>query len=597
MYIRPRKLPYLLRSLAWCSIGVGALGAAAIAADVQAGNDVRPAHAISAALWIWGGFRTLRGAKDGVDSLLAAWTLPAIALVLLPFLDADQRAAIPGWLYGYVLFALATTVYLYSCRRRLPWAERVEHEPGSYGHWLTDPSARDDVAVWFRRKDAALEADRESPPDAEDLIHALVDPSQDFELIRMRLQQLVSSSDDGCVPALVAGLADPQCQESERARKLLVRLLPEPAPPSAADALRACVDGAKGSAGDVLEALAATGDPDHLDVLVPALDSADTGRDVAAGLAQAFAAGRATPDHIRALLPGLVRALDGPAHGSAAMAARALLALDREAATEEILDGIRAGSGGRLDALVELHRQGARIPASTLAELWRQTVDSADARWVEALLPMLELDERELLDVIRRMDPQVPGYRACRAITAALRALVDLGSPQARTALESAIARDAEDLSDTAAGLLCRLHDLPESPFVDPTRAESLEARYHHTLSLACSYARNGGIVHALECLDEDEAEVLEAGLRAVGPREVAEIWQEAIRLLMRGPLPPDLATRRERIAEWHGAVTARLAELDTAFYEVDHRLDVQLCRYAIANRASILPALAAPEA
>ena len=122
MYIRPRKLPYLLRSLAWCSIGVGALGAAAIAADVQAGNDVRPAHAISAALWIWGGFRTLRGAKDGVDSLLAAWTLPAIALVLLPFLDADQRAAIPGWLYGYVLFALATTVYLYSCLRRLPWA-------------------------------------------------------------------------------------------------------------------------------------------------------------------------------------------------------------------------------------------------------------------------------------------------------------------------------------------------------------------------------------------------------------------------------------------------------------------------------------------
>ncbi|MDA0375411.1 MAG: DUF4375 domain-containing protein, partial [Planctomycetota bacterium] len=349
--------------------------------------------------------------------------------------------------------------------------------------------------------------------------------------------------------------------------------------------------------GDVLEALAATGDPDHLDVLVPALDSADTGRDVAAGLAQAFAAGRATPDHIRALLPGLVRALDGPAHGSAAMAARALLALDREAATEEILDGIRAGSGGRLDALVELHRQGARIPASTLAELWRQTVDSADARWVEALLPMLELDERELLDVIRRLDPQVPGYRACRAITAALRALVDLGSPQARTALESAIARDAEDLSDTAAGLLCRLHDLPESPFVDPTRAESLEARYHHTLSLACAYARNGGIVHALECLDEDEAEVLEAGLRAVGPREVAEIWQEAIRLLMRGPLPPDLATRRERIAEWHGAVTARLAELDTAFYEVDHRLDVQLCRYAIANRASILPALAAPGA
>lgn len=597
MFVRPRSIPGLLRAVAWCSIGVGVLGAAAIASDLRVGEKVRPAHVINAALWVWGGFRTLRGARDGVDSLLAAWVLPALALFALPLLDAGQRAALPGWLYGYLAVAAAVTAYLFACRRRLPWAEKVEHEPGSYGHWLTDPSARDDVADWFRRKDASLEADRETPPDPAELIRALVDPNQDFELTRMRLQELVPSRADGCVPALVAGLADPRCQESERTRKLLVRLLPEPVPPSAAEALRACVDRADDSAGETLEALAATGDPRHLDVLVPALDSTDTGRDVAAGLAQAFAAGRATPDHVQALLPGLIRALDGPAYGSAAMAARALLALDPEAATEEILDGIRAGSGGRLDALVELHRHGAPIPASTLAELWKQAVESADARWIEAMLPMVEHDDQELLDVIRRLDPQVPAYRACRATTAALRALVDVGSPHARTALESAIARDAEDLSDSAAGLLCRLHDLPESPFVDPTRAESLEARYHHTLSLAGSYARNGGIVHALECLADDEAEVLEAGLQEVGPREVAEIWREAIRLLMRGPLPAELETRRERIAEWHGAVHARLAELDTAFYAVDHRLDVQLCRYAIAKRASIRPALDVPEA
>ncbi len=592
MRVPPDTLPRILRVLAWFSIALGILGGIGLVAASLDEREVRMGRVVSSALWVWGGYRTLRGHKDGVDSLLAAFVLPTFALLALPFVAAEQRTNIPGSLIGYAAFAALVSGYLVHCRRSLPWAETVEHEPGSYGDWLTNPNARQGAARWFAQRDAALEADAASPPDPVALVTALVDPEQDFELTRMRLQQLVEVSDDGCADALLAGLADPAIQEHEPALKLVVRLLPDPVPVAAAPALRACADQGEKPLDDVLEALAATGDPAHLDLLVPALGSTDTAREVAAGMAAAFAAGRATPEHVRDAVPALAALLDGPAYRGSTPAARALIALDRTAARERILAGIDVRDDGRLEALVELHESGADIPDAILARLWKRALAAANPSWIEALLTMFEPSEAELLEAIARLDGHERQYRAGRAASAALRALVDRKSPRARDALEAAIARDVEDLSDTAAGLLCRLHDLPESPYVDPTKAKSPAARHHHTLSLASSYARNGGIVHALECLDDDEAAVLEEGLHAVGPPEVEAIWIEAIRLLMRGPLPTSRDERQRLIATWHDASSSRLSELDSAFYEVDHRLDVQLCRYAIAHADEIREAL-----
>jgi hypothetical protein len=594
MRVRPRNLPRLLRGIAWTSITIGLLGAVALALAAFEGREVRPGRLVNSFLWVWGGYRTLRGYRDGVDSLLAAWVLPALALFALPFSSDGQRAAIPGWLYAYTTFALGVTGYLLHCRQRLSWARTIEHEPGSYDHWLTEPSARQGVADWFAHRDATLAADAASPPDPRELIATLTDPAEDFELNRMRLRQLVEQSSDSCIAPLIEGIGDPAIQRDEQSLKLLLGLLPEPAPIQAAPPLRVCAERSTGAIGDVLEALAETGDPAHLDLLVPALGSAATARDVAAGLARAFKAGRVTPAHVQLTVPALAAVLDGPAHRGAAQAARALIALDGAAAAERILSDIDVDHSGRLEAIEELHAAGVEIPQQVLTRLWQSALALPEPRWLEVLLPMVLPDESGLLEVIARCEVHPERYRACRASSAALRRLVDLGSPNARDALEAAIAKDEEDLSDTAAGLLCRLHDLPESPFVDPTRADTDVARFHHTLSLASSYARNGGIVHALECLDDDEASVLEEGLRTVGPPEVAEIWREAVRLLMRGPIPGPIAERQELIATWRDAVHARLEALDRAFYDVDHRLDVALCRYAIAHADEIRSALLA---
>lgn len=598
------------REMAWgdtpslASLGIGALFAAA-----------------AGMLW--------SGRRAGLDTVL----LYSLGMLATSGVQAWRAGSLASQTILALSLLLALTGYLLWCRSRLPWQAL-----GSYGQWMSDPGLRDDMDAWFRERDRVVAADRRQPPDADAVLAGLL-TGDDPELVRHRVQ----AAPQHFGMAVLRAIGDPSFRRDPKTLAMLIDNLPETLHARSTDALVACLDHLVGHArGSVLQRLAATGDARLTPLWVRELAGRE-GAYVAKGLVQSFAKGRADDAVRNAIAPVLHACSSRPdADGSFVLALAHLdpAVVPRRIAAAASLDKTA------LNALVALGDGGFELPLDPMLEVWRKTHEHRRWFWCWRLMPLVAVPEPELRSLLaelpRRLAPsafsaegaagepspfsepveateiderKLQQHYARLAFLGAVEQLVARGTDDAATLLERAIAMDLEDVSDGAAAAALRLHGLPHDLTFSSSTAtgnheEDLDAQHDddddddaeqgpeialnrvqralRSLTMASSYACNGGLAHAFECLDGADLEALEPALAVIAPPSVRDVWLAARRELSPDPLPADHEQRLELILQVHASASRRLDELGRRFFADKWRLDVAIARYAMAHREEL---------
>ncbi len=552
------------------------------AIDLFQGEPLRGGTLIGGLICLVGAVLLFRGLRLGLDWILGYCAALLVFLVVRSVRGGEFSAG--PMVTAAVLAPLCA--YLAWCRQRLPW-----HEPGSYGHWMSDPDYRAGVADWFAERDRQLAQDRQTPPDPEALVRSLIEAVDDAEMVRHRLQ----AQPEHFAPAIVRALDDPRFRRRSPYLGQLIRILPESRHAAALPQLVACLDHLDaGERRRLLRSLATTGATSLASLLVEEL-AGEGSREVAEGLSEALRAGRVDAGLRAALEPALraCAAREGAGHAANVTLAQ----LDSETGIR-LVDAALGGDEAALQGLARLGDAGLPLPDTALT-LWRQRRDAHDWFWCRRLMPFVGASDEDLLQVLEVARPDLgtePDVtfaddrqkpRSCCA--KALEQLLERRHERIGELLEQAVALQLGELSDAAAMLLMRMHGVSDDWMFehdDPGPAQ----RYLRALSLADAYACNGGFSHAFDCLDEADLAALVPALDAIAPPPLRELWLAAIHAVDPAGLPHDRAERQQKLMARYDAVAAKLDELESRYYRCKWRLYVAVARYAIAHRSGLAP-------
>lgn len=587
-YLRFRRMPLLLRILVVLLAADGAFRLVRYLVALVTGEPTRISQLGTGVMFLAAGVQLLRGRRSGID-----WIVPYNLLLFGMLAYGLWRSGeVPAKAIGLGALLLGLTGYLWWCRQRLPWQAR-----GSYGQWMTDPDFRDDAAAWFAERDRLVAQDRRQPPDPDEVVRSLLDDA-DAELVRHRLQEAPQHFG----MAVLRALADPAFRRDPEILAMLIDQLPQELHERARASLVASLDHLTGfERGQVLRRLAAAGDPALTERLRRELDG-DGGEYVAEGLASAFAEGRASDDVRRAFEPALRARLARPKAPKSVSVA--LARLDPSWPQQQIDRAMAGMAAEPLGHLVAMGEADIPLPADAMLGLWRRLRDEPEWFWCWRLMPHVPVPEAELralhADLPRRFDeparggedPQAERSRqqyARLAFTRTIEQLVARGCHDAEPLLEQAIAIGREDVSDKAAHQLLRFHGVPEDLTFDDVTNPTPTQMALRSLAFASSYACNGGLMHAFECLDAECMAAFEPALHAIAPPAVRDVWLAARRELSPTPLPADPDERRLLVMDRYDEVKPRLDELDKQFYRCKWQLDVAMARYALAHRDELL--------
>lgn len=164
-----------------------------------------------------------------------------------------------------------------------------------------------------------------------------------------------------------------------------------------------------------------------------------------------------------------------------------------------------------------------------------------------------------------------------------LKVLFERRGAEVEPLLHEAVRLHRASVSPTAAELLARLRGVPEGWGIDgdPTTEPQ---RLLDSIGFASSYACNGGIVHAFQCLSPEQMASLEPALEAIAPPSVRRPWLDALRTVSSEPLPTDEEQRTELLMSRYDDMHGRLEELSSQFFRHTWELDVAMCMYAIEH-------------
>lgn len=587
-YLRFRRMPLLLRILVVLLAADGAFRLVRYLVALLAGEPTRISQLGTGVMFLAAGVQLLRGRRSGID-----WIVPYNLLLFGMLAYGLWRSGeLPARAIGLGALLLALTGYLWWCRQRLPWQAR-----GSYGQWMTDPDFRDGAAAWFAERDRLVAQDRRQPPDPDEVVRSLLDDA-DAELVRHRLQEAPQHFG----MAVLQALADPAFRRDPEILAMLIDQLPEELHERARASLVANLDHLTGfERGQVLRRLAAAGDPALTERLRRELDG-DGGEYVAEGLASAFAEGRASDDVRRAFEPALRARLERPKAPKSVSVA--LARLDPSWPQQQIDHAMAGRADEPLGHLVAMGEADIPLPADAMLGLWRRLRNEPEWFWCWRLMPHVPVPEAELralhADLPRRFDEPARGGEAPQAVrtrqqyarlafTRTIERLVARGCTDGEPLLEQAIAIGREDVSDKAAHQLLRFHGVPEDLTFDEVTNPTPPQMALRSLAFASSYACNGGLMHAFECLDAECMAAFEPALHAIAPPAVRDVWLAARRELSPTPLPADPNERRLLVMDRYDEVKPRLEELDKQFYRCKWQLDVAMARYALAHRAELM--------
>lgn len=584
-YLRFRRMPLLLRGFVLLLLVDGTVRLGRYLIALLAGEPARISLLGAGLVFSIAGVQLLRGRRRGLD-LLLLYTLGLFGNLVYGTWRARDAAL--GKAIGGGVLLLALSGYLWWCRARLPWQSR-----GSYGQWMTDPDFRDGAAAWFAERDRIVAQDRRQRPDPDELVRSLLDGA-DAELVRHRLQDAPQHYG----MAVLRALGDPAFRRDGEILEMLIDQLPDELHERARTSLVACLDHLEGHVrGRLLRSLAASGDPSLRERLLREFDGEGC-EYVAEGLAEAFADGGGDSELRRAFEPTLRARLERPEAPKSFSVALARL---DPSLPQELIDRARTTLVDEpLEGLVAIGRAGMALPADGMLALWRQVRDAKQWFWCWRLMEFVTVPEAELralrADMPHHFDAEPLGdegeqevwsrrkyARLCYA--RGVQQLVDRGSADGEQLLEEAIAVGRDDISDDAAERLLRLHGLSTNltfhGVANPTPAQlALRA-----LAIASSYACNGGILHAFDCLDAVCMAALEPALHAIAPPEVRDVWLAARKEVSPAPLPADRKKRRALIMARYQDVKPRLDELDSQFYQCKWQLEVAMARHALAHR------------
>lgn len=583
-------MPVLLRILVLVMAGDGAIRIVRVLLALVVGEPTRLSGLTAGAVLLAAGVEVLRGQRRGIDWFVF-FNLAVVGMLAYGAWRSGE--AVTTSIVGTAALLLVVSGYLWWCRVRLPWQAR-----GSYGQWMTDPDFRDAAAAWFAERDRQIEQDRRQRPDPDEVVRSLLEGA-DEELVRHRIQD----APEHYGMAVVRALADPAFRTDVEILAMLIDQLPKELHERARGSLVASLDHLTGYArGKVLLLLAESGDLALTERLIRELEG-DEAEFVVRGLASAFAGGLAGDEVRRAFAPALRARLDRP--GAPVGVSVALARLDPELPQQLTERAMASADDEPLRGLVAIHEAGIPLPTAAMLSLWRRARDSQQWYWCWRLLPTAAVPEPELrallaalpnhFEALVRGDGDADAARsearyARLAYMGSIEQLVDRGCGDAEHLLEQAIGLDRVDISDQAAGRLLRFHgmtgDFTFHGVADPTPRQ-LALR---SLALASSYAANGGIMHAFDCLDAACMAAFEPALHAIAPAAVRDIWLAACREVSPKPLPADPDARRALVMKRYKAVKLRLDELERQLYAINWQLDVAMVRHALAHRAELTP-------
>ncbi|MCR9247652.1 MAG: hypothetical protein NXI31_21715 [bacterium] len=584
MHLSNKKLPRLLRLLIWLILIGAAIRFVRFGYGQFNGEPLRISQIAFPIVNVWAAIQLRRGLREGLDWLLML-NAAFCALIGYGLLFADVEPS--GRVLGSLAWLVSTSAYLLWCRYRLPWRER-----GSYSHWMSDPDVREDAAAWFATRDRLVEQDRIDPPDPDELVSELLEDA-DLELMRHRLQ----AQPEHFGMAVFRALDRRDFHSDPEVLILLIRLLPESLHERAVERLLRCLPHvATDERGTVLEMLAATGRPEVAPLLAEEL-AGEQAEKVAKGLATAARADRLHDE----LYSGVEAALrEAAGAGEDDGAAAVVLALRNPEIVRDLIASSHDLESHSPRALVAIAEAGVPLPDEEMLTLWRHVRDEGDWYWCWRLLEFVSVPEQDLRDLLAECPAffgngesfkelidqpnQAPHYSRL-AYGRALEQLQAREVGDIEDLLRSAIAMDRGRVSDTAARLLGKHLGAPQDWSFEDVADKSPGQRMLATLSLAHSYACNGGLSHAFDCLLEDEMSALEPALEVVAPAEVREIWLAAMRAISPDPLPADEGARRELIRSRYDEVEQRLDELSTAFYRLTWKLEIAMELYAIEHK------------
>ena len=588
-YLRFQRMPLLLRIFAVLLIVDGTYRIGRYLVTLLDGEPTRISQLGAGALFLAAGVQLLRGRRSSIDWIVT-YNLLLFGTIAYRAWRSDE--AVPAKTIGTGVLLLALSGYLWWCRARLPWQAR-----GSYGQWMTDPDFRDDAAAWFAERDRLVAQDRHQRPDPDEVVRSLLDGA-DAELVRHRVQDAPQHYG----MAVLRALAEPAFRRDEKILEMLIDQLPKELHERARPSLVASLDHLAGyERGRVLCLLAETGDPSLCERLLRELDG-NGGEYVAEGLATAFAEGRASDELRRTFEPALRARLDRPKAPKSVVVA--LARLDPSLPQQLIHRAMATHASEPLGGLVALGEAGVALPADAMLALWRRMRDAQQWFWCWRLLPLPTVPEAELRALLTELphhfDAPARGDEDAEAVRSQQRnarltyirsveQLVARGCADAEPLLEQAVALGREDISDAAASRLLRFHGVPDNltfhDVTDPTPTQ-LALR---SLALASSYASNGGLLHAFECLDAECMAAFEPALHSIAPPAVREVWLAARREVSPTPLPADPDKRRPLVMGRYDASKSRLDELSRQFYRCIWQLDLAMARHALAHRAELI--------
>lgn len=587
-YLAFRRMPWHLKTLSWLLL-IDGVARIVIWLISQGAPEAAPARRlITAGVFLYAAIQLRRGRRDGLDLLL----YHNVALVGVICYGLIRGAELSAWQWGMVAFLALMTVYVIWCRARLPW-----QEAGSYGHWMADPDYQEDVEAWFAARNRIVEQDRLDPPDPDEVVRDLIDG--DMEMARQR----IAAQPGHFGMAIFRALDDSAFLKDEDALTVLVDNLPESLHVRALDRLTRCLDRFEDfMRGSVLRKIAATGRPEIEPLLLRELAGSDA-NDAAEGLANAIENNRLDDTLFEALEPALRECLDReePCEHAAVVLARM-----NPSFVNEILDRAQELGDAPMQTLVALGEAEVPLDPGAVLQIWRRARDRRSWFWCWQLTPFAAVPDAELRDVLvtsqldfgddealrdwaSGRDNAARYSRLCYA--RALAQLAERHPEQAEVMLREAIALDRDEVSDDAAALLAR-HlgaDGEWSPTEDapPTAPE----RALHSLHFADSLACNGGLLHAIRVLDEQQMAAFTAALRTIAPPVVSDIWQRAFELLSEEPIPTDQEQRREIVQRRFDAICDQVDALDTEYYRQKWQLTVAMHLFAIEHRDELAAA------
>ncbi|MFN3242879.1 MAG: hypothetical protein ACE37K_15365 [Planctomycetota bacterium] len=582
MRLAYKKLPLVLRLLNWLFLIHGCLRVVLVLVG-QFAEEPPPLSSLGFPIvYVWSAIRVRQGLREGVSWLL--FTVVAQFVFLVWFVLRGTLAPdIPVVLAAAWL--VATGGYLAWARLRLPW-----REPGSYGDWISNPEAAQGVAGFFAARDRLLQQDREQPPDPDSMVAGLLD-GDGVEMIRQRL--LAQPEHFGM--AVFRALGDPAFRRNPEALAMLIGQLPESLLARSGPRLSACLPHVEADQRRrVLQLMAASGDPELGSTLAGEL-LGEHGDYVARGLDDAAKSGRLGDELFAELEPSLWRCLE--AENACAPASLVLLSR-RPDLPRQLAEQARDLDETSLRALVAIAEAGQSVPGEQLLGLWRTARDRGAWYWCWRLQEFADVPEDDLRDLLARAPAYFGDEAAMRlwtresaarysrlAFVRALAKLCQRGVVDAEQLLREAIAMELQEVSDEAARMLGERLTAPQD-WSFGGRGTTHRQRMLATLSVATSFACNGGLEHAFMCLDEEDMQVLKPALDEIVPTAVRDIWMAAMHEIAPDEdLPVDSSARQAAIGSRYDQIEQRLEELNSAFFACQWRQTVAMHLYAIEHQ------------